>query len=73
MKGKSVELHLIYIWERCLALVTSSLNAQIGVNIYLDAMVTEVISPALRLSSDTTKSKVTLVRTSNDPIPADYF
>lgn len=71
MKAKSVELHLIYIWERCLALVTSSLNAQIGVNIYLVAMVTEVISPTLRLSSDT-QSKVTLVRTSNDPIPADY-
>lgn len=72
MKGKSVELHLIYIWESCLALVTSSLNAQIGVNIYLVAMVTEVISPALRLSSDT-QSKVTLVRTSNDPILVDYF
>ena len=71
MKAKSVELLLIYIWERCLALVTSSLNAQIGVNIYLVAMVTEVISPTLRLSSDT-QSKVTLVRTSNDPIPADY-
>ena len=52
--------------------MTSSLNAQIGVNIYLVAMVTVVISPTLRLSSDT-QSKVTLVRTSNDPIPADYF